>query len=158
MDFMKESSVSRRTVSWDLEFLRSKERHPLEHDTARHGYYLADKTYALSPVTISRREAFSFGLARKLLAHYEATLLHLDMRSVLDKIAEALEGEGSIEPAWLGEHVGDLPEDRVWINPGLWASLAGFIEHREAIRADYRTFISDLYFSVDMVEIRPYAL
>ncbi len=44
------------------------------------------------PVTISRREAFSFGLARKLLAHYEATPLHPDMRSVLDTIAEEPEG------------------------------------------------------------------
>ncbi len=49
-------------------------------------------------VTISRREAFSFTLARKLLAHYKATPLHLDMRSVLDKIAESLEGEVTIEP------------------------------------------------------------
>ena len=50
---------------------------------------------------ISRREAFSFALARKLLAHYEATPLHMDMRAVLDKIAESLEGDISIEPDWL---------------------------------------------------------
>ena len=42
---------------------------------------------------ISRREAFSFALARKLLAHYAATPLHMDMRAVLDKIAESLEGD-----------------------------------------------------------------
>ena len=52
---------------------------------------------------ISRREAFSFALARKLLAHYEATPLHMDMRAVLDKIAESLEGDISIEPDWLSE-------------------------------------------------------
>ena len=63
------------------------------------------------PVTITRREAFSFGLARKLLAHYEGTPLHLDMRSVLDKIAESLAGDVTIEPDWLSEHVGILPED-----------------------------------------------
>ena len=34
---------------------------------------------------ISRKEVFSFGLAQKLLVHYEGTPLHLDMRSVLDK-------------------------------------------------------------------------
>jgi hypothetical protein len=49
-------------------------------------------------VNISRREAFSFGLARKLLAHYEGTPLHLDMKAVLDKIAESLEGEVTLEP------------------------------------------------------------
>ncbi|MDP8236836.1 MAG: WYL domain-containing protein, partial [Candidatus Erginobacter occultus] len=139
-DFVKELGVSRRTVARDLDFLRDEERAPLEYDASRHGFGLTDETYALPAVTISRREAFSFALARKLLAHYEATPLHLDMRSVLDKIAEALEGEVTIEPDWLSEHVGVLPEDRVRIDPDLWARLAGFIERREAIRTGYRTF------------------
>ena len=43
------------------------------------------ETYALPSVSITRRKAFSFGLARKLLAHYEGTPLRPDMRSVLDK-------------------------------------------------------------------------
>jgi len=54
---------------------------------------IEDETDTLPPVRISRREAFSFALARKLLAHYEDTPLHLDMRSVLDKIAESLAGD-----------------------------------------------------------------
>ncbi len=139
-DFIREFGVSRRTVARDLDFLRDEERAPLEYDGARHGYCLTDETWALPPVTISRREVLSFSLARKLLAHYESTPLHLDMRSVLDKIAEALEGEVTIEPDWLSEHVGVLPEDRVRIDPDLWARRAGFIERREARRAVYRTF------------------
>lgn len=136
-DFMAELGTSRRTVARDLDFLRDEERAPLEYDDAQHGFRLTDETYALPPVTISRREAFSFGLARKLLAHYEGTPLHLDMRSVLNKIAESLEGDISIEPNWLSEHVGVLPEDRVRINPEVWAQLAGFIERRESVRAEY---------------------
>ena len=136
-DFMNEFEVSRRTVARDLDFLRDEERAPLAYDDARHGFRLTDETYTLPPVRISRKEAFSFGLARKLLAHYEGTPLHLDMRSVLDKIAESLEGEITIEPDWLSEHVGVLPEDRVRIDPDVWAQLAGFIECREVIRATY---------------------
>ncbi|MCP4905064.1 MAG: hypothetical protein GY910_08780, partial [bacterium] len=75
------------------------------------------------------------GLARKLLAHYEGTPLHLDMRSVLAKIAESLEGDITIEPDWLTEHVGVIPEDCVRIDPEVWAQIAGFIERREEIRA-----------------------
>ncbi len=136
-DFMNEFEISRRTVARDLDFLRDEERAPLAYDDARHGFRLTDETYTLPPVRISRKEAFSFGLARKLLAHYEGTPLHLDMRSVLDKIAESLEGEITIEPDWLSEHVGVLPEDRVRIDPDVWAQLAGFIECREVIRATY---------------------
>ena len=134
-DFMEEFGVSRRTVARDLDFLRDEERAPLEYDDTRHGFRLTDETYTLSPVRISRKEAFSFALARKLLVHYEATPLHLDMRSVLDKIAESLEGDITIEPDWLSEHVGVLPEDQVRIDPEVWAQLAGFVERREAIRA-----------------------
>jgi len=82
-DFMREFEVSRRTVARDLDFLRDEENAPLAYDEARHGYVLTDETYALPPVNISRKEAFSFGLARKLLAHYEGTPLHLDMKAVL---------------------------------------------------------------------------
>ena len=75
-DFMNEFEISRRTVARDLDFLRDEERAPLAYDDARHGFRLTDETYTLSPVRISRKEAFSFGLARKLLAHYEGTPLH----------------------------------------------------------------------------------
>lgn len=139
-DFMAEFGVSRRTVARDLDFLRDEERAPLAYDDARHGFRLTDETYTPPPVRISRREAFSFALARKLLAHYEGTPLHMDMRSVLDKIAESLVGDITLEPDWLSEHVGVLPEDRVRIDPEVWAQLAGFVERREAVRAEYQTF------------------
>ena len=58
----------------------------------------------------------------------------------MDKIAKSLEGDISIEPDWLSEHVGVLPEDRVRIDPEVWAQVAGHIERREAMRADYQTF------------------
>ena len=153
-DFMTEFGVSRRTVARDLDFLRDEERAPLAYDDARHGFRLTDETYTLPPVRISRKEAFSFGLARKLLAHYEGTPLHLDMRSVLDKIAESLEGDVTIEPDWLSEHVGVLPEDHVRIDPDVWAQLAGCVERREAIWATYQTFDG----RVSEYELHPYHL
>ena len=118
------------------------------------GFRLTDETYTLPPISISRREAFSFALARKLLAHYEGTPLHLDMRSVLDKIAESLQGDITIEPDWLSEHVGVLPEDRVRIDPEVWAQLVGCVERREAIRAMYQTFDG----RVSGYELHPYHL
>lgn len=153
-DFMAEFGVSRRTVARDLDFLRDEERAPLEYDTERHGFRLTDETYALPPVTITKKEAFSFGLARKLLTHYEGTPLHLDMRSVLNKIAESLEGDVTIEPDWMSEHVGVLPDDRVQINPKVWAQLAEFIEHSEAIRAEYQTFTG----RTSSYDLQPYHL
>ena len=62
------------------------------------------------------------------------------MKAVLDKIAQSLEGEVTLEPDWLSEHVDVLPEDRVRIDPELWGRMVGFIERRECIRARYQTF------------------
>jgi predicted DNA-binding transcriptional regulator YafY len=76
------------------------------------------------------------------------------MRSILDKIAESLEGDITIEPDWLSEHVGVLPEDRVRIDPEVWAQLAGCVERREAIRATYQTFEG----RVSKYELHPYHL
>jgi len=41
-------------------------------------------------VELTQREVFSFSIARKLLEHFEGTSLEMDMRSVLDKIADNL--------------------------------------------------------------------
>ena len=86
---------------------------------------------------ISRKEAFGFALARRLLAAFEGTPLHLEMRSVLGKSAESLEGEVSVEPEWRSEQVSVLAEDRAEIDPGIWARVAGFLERREVFQADY---------------------
>lgn len=153
-DFMKEFGISRRTVARDLDFLRDEEKAPLEYDEVAHGFRLTDDSYTLPPVRLSRREAFSFALARKLLVHYEGTPLHMDMRSVLDKIAESLEGDVTIEPEWLSEHVGVLPEDRVRIDPDVWARMAEYIERREVIQATYQKFDGRL----SEYELHPYHL
>jgi len=143
-DFRRELEVSPRTLARDLDFLRDEERAPIEYDASRHGYRLTDKSYRLPPVRISHKEAFGFALVRKLLAAFEGTPLDLEMRSVLGKIAESLEGEISVEPEWLSEQVSVLAEDRVEIDPGIWARVVGFLERREVFRADYQTFTGQI--------------
>jgi len=143
-DFRRELEVSPRTLARDLDFLRDEERAPIEYDASRHGYRLTDESYRLPPLRISRKEAFGFALARKLLSAFEGTPLDLEMRAVLGKIAESLEGEISVEPEWLSEQVSVLAEDRVEIDPDLWARVVGLLERREVFRADYQTFTGQI--------------
>lgn len=70
-DFRRELEVSPRTLARDLDFLRDEERAPIEYDAKAHGYRLTDEGYRLPPVRISRKEAFGFALARRLLAAFE---------------------------------------------------------------------------------------
>ncbi len=143
-DFQRELEASPRTLARDLDFLRDEERAPIEYDAKAHGYRLTDEGYRLPPVRVSRKEAFGFALARRLLAAFEGTPLHLEMRTVLGKIAESLEGEISLEPEWLSEQVNVLAEDRVQVDPGVWAQVVGFLERREVFRADYQTFTGQI--------------
>ena len=76
------------------------------------------------------------------------------MRSVLNRIAESLEGDITIEPDWLSEHVGVLPEDSVRIDPEVWARMAALVERREVIRATYQTLDG----RVSEYELHPYHL
>ena len=80
----------------DLEFLRDDEKAPIAYDESRKGSRLTDATFALPPGQLTWREVFSFSIARRLLERFEGTPLELDMRSVLAKIAESLEGTVSL--------------------------------------------------------------
>lgn len=116
-DFRRELEVSLRTLARDLDFLRDEERAPIAYEPARHGYRLTDATYDLHPVNLSRREVFSFSLARKMLHAFEGTPLEMDMRSTLDKIAASLEGTFAVSLDALTEHMSVQAEDRVVIDP-----------------------------------------
>ena len=84
-DFKEELGVSRRTVARDLDFLRDEENAPIEYDESRKGYLLTDDSCSLPPVRLSRKEVFSFSIARKLLGAFEGTPLEMDMRSTLSE-------------------------------------------------------------------------
>ncbi|HWT83260.1 MAG TPA: HTH domain-containing protein, partial [Candidatus Methylomirabilis sp.] len=86
-DFRRELEVSRRTIMRDLEFLRDDEKAPIAYDESRKGFRLTDATFALPPVQLTRREVFTFSIARRLLERFEGTPSELHMRSVLGKIA-----------------------------------------------------------------------
>jgi len=139
-DFRRELEVSPRTLARDLDFLRDEERAPIAYESARHGYRLTDATYDLPPVNLSRREVFSFSLARKMLHAFEGTPLEMDMRSTLDKIAGSLEGTFAVSLDALTEHMSVQAEDRVVIDPAVWEAVARAIERRDILRADYRRF------------------
>ena len=53
----------------------------------------------------------------------------------MEKIGESLEGDITIEPGWLSDHVGVLAEDHVQIDPAVWSLLVECIERREMICA-----------------------
>ena len=139
-DFKEELGVSRRTVARDMDFLRDEENAPIEYDESQRGYRLTDQSYSLPPVRLSRKEVFSFSIARKLLGAFEGTPLEMDMRSTLSKIEESLEGTVSMDIEGLTENLSVIAEDHVLLDPDLWADVAKHTSRSEQIRMIYRKF------------------
>ena len=73
--FIRELEVSRRSLMRDLDFLRDDHHAPIAYDDSRKGFQLTDPTFSLPPVQLTRREVFSFSIARKLLERFEGTPL-----------------------------------------------------------------------------------
>jgi len=138
--FMRELEVSRRTLMRDLDFLRDDCRAPIAYDESRRGFRLTDATFQLAPVELTQREVFSFSVARKLLEGFEGTPLELDMRSVMGKIAESLQGTVSVELESLTDQFTVLSEDRARVEPEVWQGAARAINQRERLRMRYQRF------------------
>jgi hypothetical protein len=51
----------------DLDFSRDDENAPIAYDDSRKGFKLTDPTFILPPMQLTRREVFTFSVARKLL-------------------------------------------------------------------------------------------
>lgn len=138
--FARELAVSRRTLMRDLDFLRDDEKAPIAYDDSRKGFKLTDPTFTLPPVQLTQREVFTFSIARKLLERFDGTPLEMDMRSVLGKIAGALEGRVSLNLESLTDQFTVLPEDYVRVDPEVWQRAGRAINQRERLRLLYQRF------------------
>lgn len=138
--FTRELEVSRRTLMRDLDFLRDEEKAPIVYDESGRGFKLADPTFILPPVQLTRREVFSFSIARKLLERFDGTPLEMDMRSVLAKIAGGLEGTVSLDVESLTDQFTVLAEDHARVDPEVWQTAALAINQRERLCLRYQRF------------------
>ena len=138
--FIRELEVSRRSLMRDLDFLRDDHHAPIAYDDSRKGFHLTDPTFSLPPVQLTRREVFSFSIARKLLERFEGTPLELDMRSVLAKIADSLRGTVSLDVESLTDQFTVLAEDHARVEPVVWQRAGRAINQRERLRLRYQRF------------------
>jgi proteasome accessory factor B len=139
-DFTRELEVSRRTLMRDLDFLRDDHHAPIAYDDSRKGFRLTDPTFKLAPVELTQREVFTFSIARKLLERFEGTPLEMDMRSVLAKIADNLQGTVSRDVESLTDQFTVLCEDHARVDHEIWQMAGRAINQSERLRLRYQRF------------------
>ncbi|MFC1499159.1 helix-turn-helix transcriptional regulator [Verrucomicrobiota bacterium] len=141
--FCAELGVTRQTIMNDLDYLRDEERAPIEYVASSHGYRLTDETWQLPAVSISRHEIFAFSLARKLLGSFLGTPLEKDMRSVLGKIADSLEGKVTFDLDMFTDRFTVIGDDYVVQDPLIWKEVCCCLDTQQQISIVYEKFNSD---------------
>jgi proteasome accessory factor B len=124
----------------DLDCLRDDHHAPIAYDDSRKGFRLTDPTFKLAPVELTQREVFTFSIARKLLERFEGTPLEMDMRSVLAKIGESLQGTVAFDLESLTDQFTVLAEDHARVDPEIWQWAGRAINQRERLRLRYQRF------------------
>lgn len=139
-DFTREMEVTTRTISRDMDFLRDEGNAPIEYEPVRHGYKLTDETWNLPAIQVSRKELFAFSIARKLIERFKGTALETDMESVLEKIADSLEGKITLELESITDRFTVLTEDYVSQAPETWSALVQLLDRQERMKVVYEKF------------------
>ena len=139
-DFPQGIGVSRRTIARDLDFLRDEENAPLEYDPAARGWRLTEPTYQLPPVRLRAEEVFGFFVARKLLEAFVGTPMELAMRSVMEKIAESMQGFVTVDLEAMTDRFSVIGDDHAVIDPAVWKAMVRGIHGCEQLAAVYQRF------------------
>jgi hypothetical protein len=83
---------------------------------ADHGPQRAEPTYQLPPVRLRAEEVFSFFVARKLLENFIGTPMKLAMRSVMEKIAESMQGFVTVDLEAMTDRFSVIGDDHAVID------------------------------------------
>jgi len=138
--FVDSFGVDRQTALRDINHLRIDFSAPIEYDSSRKGYYLADPEWCIPSLKLERKEVFALGIARKLMTVFRGTPLEDEMHSALAKISANLEGFISIDPVSLHDNVTVLGDDYVPQDPDIWLKVARFAQKNEQISMTYVKF------------------
>lgn len=138
--FAEELAVSRQTIVRDLDYLRDDLNAPIKYVPELHGYRLADPTWDLPAIQVSRREVFAFTIAARLIRSFRGTPLETDMTAILRKVEQSMEGKVTLAPAALTDHFTVLGEDYVKQDPWIWESIAKALSAGETLEAEYTKF------------------
>jgi len=87
----------------------------------------------LPAVRISRRELFAFSVATKVIEAFHGTPLETDMRAVMEKIHDSMQGKITIDPVAFTEELMVWGEDYVRIDPDTWTQMARSLDRRERV-------------------------
>ena len=129
----REWEVSGKTIQRDLDYMRDELSAPVAYDPLRHGYYYSEPNFSLPAMNISESDLFTICVVRTLLIQYKNTPLYEKLSSVLNKIAESLPDQTSINPSWMTDRILVFPEPVTKVRSAIWDALAKAIRDNRQV-------------------------
>lgn len=134
-----EWEVSAKTIQRDIDYLRDELDAPIEYDAERHGYRYTEENYRLPAISISESDLFAVCIAEKALVQFEQTPLYGRLRSVFDKIEQALPGRVTVHPGWIDGRISFRPGASTHIRPEVWDIMAAALRTNRRVRLEHRS-------------------
>jgi predicted DNA-binding transcriptional regulator YafY len=106
---------------------------PVAYDALRHGYYYSEPNFSLPAMNISESDLFTICVVRTLLMQYRNTPLYEKLSSVVNKIAESLPDQTSINPSWMTDRILVFPEPVTKVRSAIWDTLAKAIRDNRRV-------------------------
>lgn len=142
---MAEYGVSRRTILRDIEFLRDRYCAPVEYDKNRKGYFYSDPTFMIQNVLLTEGDLFTVSTLMPLMEQYKNTPLEDSFRNIMEKIAEMLPEQVSVDTSFLNRDVTFIADPLPKIDPSVFESIFKAVKLFERIEFSYKSAGSSIF-------------
>jgi predicted DNA-binding transcriptional regulator YafY len=109
---------------------------PIEYDASKKGYYYTEKNFFIKSVMLTEGELFSIALFDRMLVQYCHTSLEKDLRTIFQKIVQAMPEKITVQPDFLNPRVTVMSGRAPDIDAALFTGLFSALKNSVTIRFD----------------------
>ncbi len=147
--------VSEKTVSRDIEFMRSRLELPISYHERKFGYYYTEPVQTMPSLDVSEGELVSLLIAQGALQRYRGTPYEASLRSACEKIAGAMRGRVSVNISEIASRIVFRGES-VWeSDPEVFEGVALAVREGRVLCFEYKKLGSEHW---ERRVLRPYHL
>ena len=133
-----EWEVSYKTMQRDIDYMRDQLDAPLEYSAKKRGLYYSEDNFQLPAFSIKESDLFALYLAESLLVQYEGTPLYDNLKSVYQKIEQALPEKISIDAETIHSRFTVFPTSCAVIDPVVWETVFKCLRSSKRMKICYK--------------------
>jgi predicted DNA-binding transcriptional regulator YafY len=129
--------VSKRTIERDLDKLRDRGA-PIEYDPHRHGYWYTDLSWQLPAIDLTEGDLMALMVGDRALAGYHNSPWYEELRSVFERLTNALPDKVTVNSEDLIAHVSVISDPVTRIDKDVWAVVREGLYKQRTIAIHYK--------------------